>query len=634
MDFLANGTFTIGTNYWASHAGTRMWDDWQPHVVDNDFKHLSESGIKTLRVFPLWSAFQPITALYACYGEVNEYSFGDDPLPATTVGKAGMSHKALNYFGELCGLADKYGIKLVVGLLTGWMSGRLHVPPALEGINVLTDPRAIIWEVRFVRCFVDEFKNEPSIVAWDLGNECNCMAQVITAEEAYTWTSQIVGAILSKDNSRPIVSGMHSLLPDGLWTMQHQGELTDILTTHPYPYFTPHCDIDPLNSIRTQLHAVAETVFYRGIGGKPCFAEEIGTLGPMFGDADVAADFIRTNLFTLWSHDARGLFWWCANEQSHLTHPPYTWNAIERELGLFRQDFSKKPVLKVLSDFNQFLNEFHEKYRLLPPRIVDGVCILTKGQDTWGAAYMSFILAKQAGLELEFSYIDRIIPDADLYMIPSISSDNAFTSSYIIRIMEKVEQGATLYLSLDGGVLSQFEDYFGMKVIERRRVDRVVLTTLGDVTVPINTGVKYKMVSANAEVLAVDDRMDPVFSVLDYGKGKVFLMANPLEKTLLDIPDAFGSVEEGSQSTHFHFYRHVAGCVPIKKVAGIENPNIGMTEHIINEQKRLLILVNYDPRPAYAGLILDEGWSTGEILYGNLNIKNNDAAVIEVIKNK
>ena len=30
------GSFTVGCNYWASHAGTAMWTDWRPEVVEAD----------------------------------------------------------------------------------------------------------------------------------------------------------------------------------------------------------------------------------------------------------------------------------------------------------------------------------------------------------------------------------------------------------------------------------------------------------------------------------------------------------------------------------------------------------------------------------------------------------------------
>ena len=61
-------------------------------------------------------------------------------------------------------------MKLIVGLVTGWMSGRWFVPPAIEGRNVLTDPMAIMWQVRMVRHLVRTFKDAPALLAWDLGN--------------------------------------------------------------------------------------------------------------------------------------------------------------------------------------------------------------------------------------------------------------------------------------------------------------------------------------------------------------------------------------------------------------------------------------------------------------------------------
>ena len=38
---LAEGTFVFGANYWASHAGTRMWSEWDESVVDEDFRRFA-----------------------------------------------------------------------------------------------------------------------------------------------------------------------------------------------------------------------------------------------------------------------------------------------------------------------------------------------------------------------------------------------------------------------------------------------------------------------------------------------------------------------------------------------------------------------------------------------------------------
>ena len=59
---------------------------------------------------------------------------------------------------------------------------------------------------------------------------------------------------------------------------------TDMLTTHPYPYFVPHCSKDKFSSMRTLLHATTETKYYSDLGRKPCLVEEIGNLGPMMCD--------------------------------------------------------------------------------------------------------------------------------------------------------------------------------------------------------------------------------------------------------------------------------------------------------------------------------------------------------------
>ncbi|MDF1514995.1 MAG: beta-mannanase, partial [Anaerolineae bacterium] len=172
------GQFVIGCNYWASHAGTAMWSDWRPGVIAQDLQQLSAGGLQVLRVFPLWPDFQPLHYLYTGQGKVRELRLGESPLPDDEMGKAGLSKEMMARFAEFANLADKYGLKLLVGLVTGWMSGRLFVPPAFEKMNVLTDPVAIKWQSRFVREFVRQFKIHPAILAWDLGNECNVMAPV------------------------------------------------------------------------------------------------------------------------------------------------------------------------------------------------------------------------------------------------------------------------------------------------------------------------------------------------------------------------------------------------------------------------------------------------------------------------
>ncbi len=171
-----------------------------------------------------------------------DYRFGEIRRPKDEAGRAGISPVMMDRFCEFVALAEHYRIKLIVALLNGWMSGRLFVPTALQGRPLLSDPDSFRWQVRFVSYFVNVMKTKSAILAWDLGNECNAMERLATAEQAYVGTATLANAIKANDPSRPLLSGMHSLLPKGVWTIQDQSELTDVLTTHPS---TPYGRLTP-----------------------------------------------------------------------------------------------------------------------------------------------------------------------------------------------------------------------------------------------------------------------------------------------------------------------------------------------------------------------------------------------------
>ena len=81
-----------------------MWSDWKPEVVDRDFAQLSKNGVRIMRIFPLWSDFQPIHQLYTAQGRVKEIAFQNSPLPNTEVGKNGVPQAALDKFKTVAGL--------------------------------------------------------------------------------------------------------------------------------------------------------------------------------------------------------------------------------------------------------------------------------------------------------------------------------------------------------------------------------------------------------------------------------------------------------------------------------------------------------------------------------------------------
>ena len=128
-DIFAEGGFFVGCNYWAKNAGMYMWSQWRPDVIEKELAELSKNGVEVMRVFPLWSDFQPITGDCAAGGVYRSYRFRDNrPLPNW----AGVDDEMIARFAWFCDCAEKNGIRLIVGILTGWMSGRQFVPEVFE----------------------------------------------------------------------------------------------------------------------------------------------------------------------------------------------------------------------------------------------------------------------------------------------------------------------------------------------------------------------------------------------------------------------------------------------------------------------------------------------------------------------
>ena len=564
--------FILGCNYWASNAGADMWRDFDADAIEKNITLLAEYGIKHMRIFPNWRDFQPVQPIMKNRGIIIDYYLEGDKISENPYY---LDPVMMDRFQFLLDVCEKHHIKTVIGLVTGWMSGRLYVPSLLYHKNVLTDPLAIYFEQLFIKGFVSRFKDHPAVYAWDLGNECNCMADA-TRVEAVNWTATISNAIRAVDPEHPIVSGMHGLTVgrgngeyDKAWQIKDQAMFTDMLTTHPYPYFCAHTRKDATLSLRTTMHATAQTKYYAEIGQVPCMAEEIGTLGPMVCDNENAAHFLRLNMFSLWANGASGVMWWCANDQNELTNIPYTEQKIEQELGMLFSDHTPKPVLHEMKAFSTFLDSLDFT---LPKAETDAVCLLSEGQDQWGAGYMTHILLRQAGLNASFAFVNDPLPESDLYIMPSIAGATVLHQKQYDALKDKVRNGADLYLSVDSGILSGFEAFTGMRVTDSYDHPGTSTVILEDTKISVQKTRHYILESVGAQILAYDSDNHPAISVYPYGKGHVYLVNFPLETGLLNRHDGFSGQE-------YQIYRKLFASYIDRQPVVVSNINLALTCH-------------------------------------------------------
>ncbi len=634
--FPSDGEFRIGCNYWASHAGMKMWSRWDAAQVEKDLDALADNGISVIRIFPLWPDFQPLTARYEWAGTFREWAQNDGPLN----NPACVDDEMMRRFRDFCRMAERRNMKLVVGLLTGWMSGRLFAPPALERLNLVTDPTARMWEVRFVRHFVRETKDCAAIAAWDLGNECNCLGKTDSRSEAWSWLYEISSAIRLEDSSRPVVGGMHSLEcgPDATWNLRDQGELVDVLTTHPYPLWTPDMNHEPFNSLRNGLHASAESLFYAGVSGRPCFPEEAGDMGRNVCSETRAAGNVRNALFTSWANGLGAFVWWCAFDYGHLDFPPYTWTAVECDLGLFGKGYRVKPVLKEMDDFSRFLKAF--PYAKLPKRRIDAVCLASERGAAFPQSFGAFALSRQAGFDVEFAGAEGDLPESGFYILPSGGGYDTYSVAAWRRVLSKVKDGATLLVTKgDKMALADFREATGNELDYSAKDTpsevEFELAAFPGRTIRVKRSSTVCVLPRESKSIGFDKKGDAMVTVANFGKGRVVFVNAAIEReSFLCAGAYFGD----ALNPLYLVYREAAKIAGVKRVVEKSDscPNVGLTEHKAPDGAIVIVAVNYNPVeiacPVKINGNLGRVWR-GDVSPDCIRLGPNDVAVFEVLFN-
>ncbi|NMA18938.1 MAG: hypothetical protein GX927_00020 [Lentisphaerae bacterium] len=613
---LESGTFTLGCNYWASHAGIYMWRNWQADVIKADFARLAELGLEHLRIFPLWPAFQPLSIYYGGGNTPRELVWKDGkPLPEDGSTVDPVMLERLRF---VCDCAHENGMQVVIALVTGWMSGRLFAPPAFETCNLHTNPRVIYYQTRLIKEIINALKEHPAVAMWESGNETNCMA-ASNRDEFRLWINVINDAIRIADPTRPIPAGMHGLQPstDGDLRFDSKihtidlGRCCDFLTTHPYPLFTSFASTDALSSYKSVFHAVAENSFFGDIGGKPCFAEEAGTLSNVIGGEKTAAKYLDRMLKNLFFHDHRGLYWWCAFDQDKLDFPPYTWCAVERELGLFNGDMTLKPVAKTIRDFAKFRKQLPQVK--LPPPDKQATVILTTQQDAWASAFGAFLLASQAHFTPQFRFAGQTLPDNSLYIVPSVNTIEGIPPGVFQELMQRAKAGATVFVSADSALFSPFTQAFGLESIGWENASGCSTVCFEGEEFPINRQTRFLLQPTTANMLASDEVGNPVFTEMKYGKGKVYFFALPLEKHVAKVSHA-------TDLGYWKVYSRIANGIIDRAPMQLNHaPQVTMTIRPITPDEVFVTLQNNGEEKAS---LPKPKWKTVQIWPKNADMKN------------
>jgi hypothetical protein len=251
-------------------------------------------------------------------------------------------------------------------------------------------------------------------------------------------------------------------------------------------------------------------------------------------------------------------------------------------------------------------------------------------------AYGAFLIAKKAHMDIRFADAAYTLPDADVYMLPSIKGTSSIPRHTYMDIIERVKNGATLYMSLDDCLLSPFDKVTGMRVDTRCRALDADKLTIGDAEFTIKAPYRIRSTGVGAVELAYNDKGDPVFSEYTLGKGKVYCLYYPIEYIAATEP----GVTDGECNQPFEKIYRAMQLRSCMRCAEIDVPTVGLTEHIVSENERILVAVNYEPDDGECMLSLAEGWKIADISSiddkaciecNKLRIPKNTGAVIRIV---
>ena len=520
----------IGCNYWASNYAIYMWRYYDQAVIEKDMKVLADHGVNCIRIFPLWPDFQPLeTMRYVNANADKRFCFkmraGDTPLPLCKFPDSGLDPKQVKNFKHLLTTAEKYDIKVIVSFITGWMSGRKLVPAPFIDRDLVKDAEVVLYECAFIKDLIGEIKDHKNVIAYEPGNETNCLSYEIDEFQAELWLKSITDTIRMADPTKPVYSGMHGTCLNGNWSLLTQSKYFDMVTPHPYPCFTEYCIREAMPEMRASLHAASEASYYRSIAKKPTMVQEIGVMGQMYMTNDGVPDYFEKACMTSFAAGSKGFLWWCGFEQTHLDFYPYDLNACEADLGLAFADHTPKPVLKKLLEVRKAIDEIGD----LPDPVNDACVIETRNLDHWGIAYGSHMMGIQTGNRMDYVFEEQPLNDYEYYISPGLNDMHGINKYTAKELYKKVKDGAKLLVTYAHGAMWDFEEVCGLKIFGRESLAHTKTFELNGKTLSIGCDTNLNLVPTTAKVLIRDTEGRIVLTENKYGKGSVMFLNAPIE---------------------------------------------------------------------------------------------------------
>ncbi len=211
---------------------------------------------------------------------------------------------------------------------------------------------------------------------------------------------------------------------------------------------------------------------------------------------------------------------------------------------------------------------------------------------------------EQSGLTLCYMSPDQPLPPSDLYLMPSVAGTSVLPRETYLELPRRVQNGATLYVSIDNAFLAEFQPLSGLKIVDSCADDSGTVA-LGENAIHFTREREFRVTPTTT-----DDHGNPAVTVNRFGKGRVIVVNFPLEAMLLNV-------REFPKENYYQLYRTVFADQLARKAIVTANPFVGLTLHPDTDGSILCAAVNYSDTAQTPSFSLRHGYAIRENLYGS-----------------
>lgn len=555
----------LGVNYHPP-VGCRIWTDWRPADLREDFHDIAAAGLNTVRLFLFWRDAQP--------------------RPDQ------VSQAVLDRLVEAVTMAQQAGLVCVISLFTIWMNGQLLDLPWRQGRNIWRDHALLRAEAFLVRRVAEALRDHDAVLAYDLGDELWDIdprtSGRLTRAEVADWQGRLAGEIRKAAPAALVMqanntSGVFDAAPFGC---DNSAQL-DLLGVHGFPSWAPG-SIESTMSFKA-THLVPFLARAARAYGTP-LVDEVGSYGT---DENTAAAYLRATTASALGNGAAGMLVWCWQDIASLDEP-YAERPMERFAGLRRLNGTPKPALRAFRQALAVIAAGHEPAAhvqtalYLPQRVRSSGASYLDAPGSMVASFYAYLLLKRAHVDVEV-VADELV-GRSLVICPS---PTRLTATDIDRLARSAHAGATVYLSL-GEHLHGFAggDLVGAEIVDFDHTDAGKGALCWDAEDwPIDWAAARcaptTMRAVDAQVLARYPDASAALVCRPMGRGRVVFTNAPFEAQL----DAHGRLVSHDWPG---FYRRLTALARVSPVAHCSDPDV---ELIPREAERVLA-VNHGARPA------------------------------------